>query len=253
LIYPFSFLAKSQIDTPKLAIKSLIGRSVANTVAGAQPSEEFDELSGRMLAVEAKVVVNAAGPWVDEVLRGSDAERHEPLMGGTKGSHLVVDWPGGPQHAIFASAKSDGRPFFILPWYRYTLIGTTDIRYDGDPSKAQCTLDELRYLIDEATRLLPSTPLRAEQVLYTYCGVRPLPATPKGAEAAITRKHFVIDHVKRGGPRGLLSIVGGKLTTYRSMAEEIVDHVERLLGRSPTASSTAKMTMNVTGSVALTP
>ena len=119
--------------------------------------------------------MNAAGPWVDEVLAGSDAERHEPLIGGTKGSHLVVEWPGGPKHAIFASAKADGRPFFILPWYRYTLVGTTDLRYDGDPSQAQCTPDELRYLLDEATRLFPATPLRREHVLYTYCGVRPLP------------------------------------------------------------------------------
>jgi glycerol-3-phosphate dehydrogenase len=150
------------------------------------------------------------------------------------GRHERPSCSGGrrPKHAIFASAKTDGRPFFILPWYRYTLIGTTDIRYDGDPSKAQCTLDELRYLIDEATRLLPSTPLRAEHVLYTYCGVRPLPATPKGAEAAITRKHFVIDHVKRGGPRGLLSIVGGKLTTYRSLATIAVKAIEKQIAPS---------------------
>ena len=70
--------------------------------------------------------MNAAGPWVDEVLEGTDAQRHERLIGGTKGSHLVVEWPGGPKHAIFASAKQDGRPFFILPWYRYTLD-----RHDG--------------------------------------------------------------------------------------------------------------------------
>jgi glycerol-3-phosphate dehydrogenase len=177
-----------------------------------------DACSGETVDVGTSVIINAAGPWADEVLQGSDAERHERLIGGTKGSHLVVDWPGGTQQAIFASAKADGRPFFILPWYRYTLVGTTDIRYDGDPSQARCTADELRYLLDEATRLFPSTPLRREHVLYTYSGVRPLPYTPKGDESTITRSHFVIDHVKRGGPAGLLSIVGGKLTTYRSLA-----------------------------------
>jgi glycerol-3-phosphate dehydrogenase len=177
-----------------------------------------DEISGETFAVEAKVAVNAAGPWVDEVLAGSDAERHEPLIGGTKGSHLVVEWPGAPKQAIFATAKQDGRPFFILPWYRYTLIGTTDVRYDGDPSAARCTVDELRYLIDEATRLFPASPLMKEQVLYTYSGVRPLPYAPGRDESSITRSHFIVDHVKRGGPTGLLSIVGGKLTTYRSLS-----------------------------------
>jgi len=177
-----------------------------------------DECTGETAEVEAAVVVNAAGPWVDQVLAGSDAERHERLIGGTKGSHIVVEWPGGPRHGVFASAKEDGRPFFILPWYRYTLIGTTDLRYDGDPSDAQCTAGELRYLLDEATRLFPATPLRREDVLYTYCGVRPLPYTKDRDESSISRSHFIIDQAKRGGPNGLLTIVGGKLTTYRSLA-----------------------------------
>ena len=177
------------------------------------------EAEAQTFEIRTKVAVNAAGPWVDELLAGTDAERHDRLLGGTKGSHLVVEWPGGPAHAIFASAKADGRPFFILPWYRYTLIGTTDIRYDDDPSQAVCTPEELQYLLDEATRLFPATPLRREHVLYTYSGVRPLPYTADGNdESTISRSHFVIDHVKRGGPTGLLSIVGGKLTTYRSLA-----------------------------------
>jgi glycerol-3-phosphate dehydrogenase len=177
-----------------------------------------DEISGEDVEVSARVVVNATGPWVDDVLRGSDAERHEPLIGGTKGSHLVADWPEAPQQAVFASAKADGRPFFILPWYRYTLIGTTDLRYDGDPSEARATAAEVRYLVDETNRLFPSTPLTPKHVLYTYSGIRPLPFTDGRKESTITRSHFVIDHAKRGGPAGLLSIVGGKLTTYRSLS-----------------------------------
>jgi glycerol-3-phosphate dehydrogenase len=178
--------------------------------------------------IATKVVVNAAGPWVDEVLAGTDGERHDRLLGGTKGSHLVAEWPGAPTHAIFASAKADGRPFFILPWYGYTLVGTTDIRYDGDPSEARCTPEELAYLLDEATRLFPRTPLRREHVLYTYSGVRPLPYTPRGEdESTISRSHFVIDHAKRGGPDGLLSIVGGKLTTYRSLARVALQAIRK--------------------------
>jgi glycerol-3-phosphate dehydrogenase len=186
-----------------------------------------DEVTEDTVELETKVAVNAAGPWADEVLAGTDAERHDRLIGGTKGSHLVVDWPGAPGRAIFAMAKQDGRPFFILPWYRYTLIGTTDLRYDGDPSAARCTADELRYLIDEATRLFPATPLTKEHVLYTYSGVRPLPYTPGRDESSITRSHFIVDHVKRGGPTGLLSIVGGKLTTYRSLSRLAVPAIAK--------------------------
>jgi glycerol-3-phosphate dehydrogenase len=177
-----------------------------------------DERTGETAEVATRVAVNSAGPWVDPVLAGSDAERHDRLIGGTKGSHLVAEWPGAPRHAVFATAKADGRPFFILPWHGNTLIGTTDLRHDGDPSAARCTADELRYLIDEANRLFPSVPLRREHVLHTYSGIRPLPYTAGGDESTISRSHFIIDHVKRGGPSGLLSIVGGKLTTYRSLA-----------------------------------
>jgi len=191
-----------------------------------------DELSGDTGEIEAKVIVNAAGPWVDLVLAGSDAERHEPLIGGTKGSHLVVEWPDAPHHAVFASARADGRPFFILPWYRYTLIGTTDIRYDGDPSRAEATADEVRYLLDETRRLFPSSPLSEEHVLYTYSGVRPLPYTRDGEEGSITRSHFVIDHTKRGGPTGLFSIVGGKLTTYRSLSRIAVAAMRKQISPS---------------------
>ena len=189
--------------------------SPGGTVRGVVVGDECGDDSVEVLTT---VVVNAAGPWADEVLAGSDAERHEPMLGGTKGSHLVVEWPGGPKHGMFAAAAADGRPIFILPWYRYTLVGTTDVRYAGDPSDARATSEEVRYLLDEANRLFPDTPLAREDVLYTYSGVRPLPRTDAGDESSITRRHFVLDHVSRGGPKGLLTVIGGKLTTYRSLA-----------------------------------
>ena len=148
-----------------------------------------DACSGETAEVEAKVVVNAAGRGSTRCLPAATAERHEPLIGGTKGSHLVVEWPGGPRHAVFASAKEDGRPFFILPWYRYTLVGTTDLRYDGDPSQARCTPDELRYLLDEATRLFPATPLRSTSSTPTAASARSrgcLPAPTRARSRAAT-------------------------------------------------------------------
>lgn len=186
-----------------------------------------DEMTGTTADVEMRVAVNAAGPWVDELMRGSDAERHEQLIGGTKGSHIVVDWPDGPKHALFVSAREDGRPFFIVPWYRYTLIGTTDLRYDADPSTAEATPDEIRYLVDECNRLFPSAPITREEILYSYSGVRPLPFQRDGKEGTITRSHMVIDHVKRGGPEGLLSVVGGKLTTYRSLSRSGLEAIRK--------------------------
>jgi glycerol-3-phosphate dehydrogenase len=212
-----------------------------------------DELTGETADVETTVAVNASGPWVDQLLAGSDAERHDRLVGGTKGSHIVVEWPGGPRHGVFASAREDGRPFFILPWHRYTLIGTTDLRYDGDPSQARCTLDELRYLLDEATRLFPAAPLTREDVLYTYCGVRPLPYTPNGDESTISRSHFVIDHVKRGGPTGLLSIVGGKLTTYRALSRLAMPAIAKHVAPSGAPSAAASWTPRASASGAANP
>jgi glycerol-3-phosphate dehydrogenase len=212
----FNHVAAVGIVSPAHKLRALI---VKDTLEDESTSHE----------IETRVIVNAAGPWVDQVLAGTDAERHDRLIGGTKGSHLVVDWPGAPKQAIFASAKSDGRPFFILPWHGMTLVGTTDIRYDGDPSDARCSTEEVRYLLDEATRLFPDTPLEHEHILYTYSGVRPLPYTPDATEeeSTISRSHFVIDHAKRGGPNGLLSIVGGKLTTYRSLARTAVPAIKK--------------------------
>jgi glycerol-3-phosphate dehydrogenase len=196
-----------------------------------------DECGDESVEVLTTVVVNAAGPWADEVLAGSDAERHEPLLGGTKGSHLVVEWRGGPKHGVFAAAAADGRPIFILPWYRYTLVGTTDIRHRGDPSDARCNAEEVRYLFSEANRLFPDTPLVPENVLYTYSGVRPLPRTDGGDESSITRRHFVLDHVSRGGPKGLLTVIGGKLTTYRSLARIAMKPIAKYVAPSSPAAS----------------
>jgi glycerol-3-phosphate dehydrogenase len=170
----------------------------------------------------AGVVVNAAGPWIDQVLAESNAGSPR-LIGGTKGSHLIVaPFPGAPATAIYVEAETDGRPFFIIPWNGKYLIGTTDIRYEGDLDDVQITGDEIDYLLRETNRVIPTARLTREQILYTYAGVRPLPFTGDKDAQAITRRHFIRPHPAR---RGLFSIVGGKLTTYRSLAEQTVDLV----------------------------
>lgn len=184
-------------------------------------------------------VVNVAGPWVDQVLRmlGRELPR---LVGGTKGSHIVVDpFPGAPAEGLYAEAVTDRRPFFILPWNNRYLIGTTDIRFEGNLDQLAADEEEIDYLIRETNRVIPSAHLARDSVLYTYSGVRPLPHIHEGEPGAITRRHIVHDHAA-DGLEGMISIVGGKLTTYRSLAEKAVDTIVAKLGRKTIPCSTRK-------------
>lgn len=194
-----------------------------------------DLLGGATHEARAGVVLNAAGPWVDEVLEGSSAEGGR-LIGGTKGSHVVVRaFDGAPRAAVYAEAFEDGRPFFVVPWDDKLLIGTTDERYAGDLDRVEADGREIEYLLRETNRLLPAARLTRADVLYTYSGVRPLPRVAEGRESGITRRHFI----KPSRVRGLFSIVGGKLTTYRALAEGAADLIFRTLGQTPPPCRTA--------------
>ncbi len=200
--------------------------------------EYTDVLSGVRRAVRAPAIVNASGPWVDEVL-GRAAPKADRLIGGTRGTHLVVDrLPGAPQEqALYLEAANDGRPIFVLPWLGRWLVGTTDVRYEGRIDDARPTEEEVAYLLDEVNGILPEAGLGRSDVLYAYSGVRPLPFIREGSEAGITRRHALRDHAPQA--RGMLSVVGGKLTTYRALAQEVVDTVGVHLGRE-TACTTDK-------------
>lgn len=192
------------------------------------------EAGGQTGRAFAPRVVNAAGPWVDQVL---GILGDEPLIGGTKGSHLIaLPFAGAPEHAVYAEARSDGRPFFVIPWNGLHLIGTTDVRFDGDPAKARISRDEFEYLVAETQRLFPDAKDLRQRVCYTCSGIRPLPATHGVREGAITRRHLIKAHPQVAG---LFSIVGGKLTTHRSLAS---DCVERL--RLPRARRKVRSTLN---------
>jgi glycerol-3-phosphate dehydrogenase len=216
---------------------------------------EFNDILGSgTYSARAPVTVNVTGPWVDEVLGETTGGR---MIGGTKGSHLVVDpFPGAPKNeALYIEARKDGRPYFIVPWNGRYLIGTTDIRYDGDLDRVVADEDEIDYLIDETNYVIPEANLTRESVLFTYSGIRPLPFQPEGAEGSVTRSHIVYDHArgrgvgtKRSGVGegvsrvdGLISIVGGKLTTYRNLSRQTVDMVYQKLGREAPESRTSKV------------
>lgn len=201
----------------------VIGINVSQSVAHSV--QFIDHVSGDEIEVQAAAIVNAAGPWVDRVL--ATVNREMPVeMGGTKGSHIVVGpFEGAPDAALYVEAESDGRPFFIIPWNDQYLIGTTDIRFKGDPGAVQASAEEVRYLLDETNRVFPAANLEVGDIHFAYAGVRPLPRREKGPESAITRKHIIRRY--RNEAKGLVSVIGGKLTTYRNLSEQVVDKLVR--------------------------
>lgn len=201
-----------------------------NVEEGAVQSIDWlDTIDDRRGSVAASAVINAGGPWVDDVLdtAGKTGER---LIGGTKGSHIIVGrFDGAPDDVFYVEAAADGRPFFIIPWNGQYLIGTTDIRYDEPLDEVRASGAEIDYLLSETNRVFPSARLDRSRILYAYAGVRPLPQRKKGPESAITRKHIIKRNTAIAS--NLVSIIGGKLTTYRNLAEQAVDEVGRLLKR----------------------
>jgi glycerol-3-phosphate dehydrogenase len=176
---------------------------------------------GRSREIPAKAVVNAAGPWVDAVNR-TTGENPRPLLGVTKGTHVALQLDSAmPSDAIFSTAKSDGRVFFAVPRDGLLLVGTTDNRFDAEPGSVRPEASEIAYLVSEARELLPGCDIDENSVRYAYAGLRPLQRSRRGPEASITRKHAVIDHAERGGPGGLYSVVGGKLSTSRPLAKVV--------------------------------
>lgn len=201
-----------------------------NIELGAVSSLDIkDNITGERQTISASVVVNAAGPWVDQVL-ATTAKASPRLIGGTKGSHIVVGpFKGAPKDAFYVEAAADGRPFFIIPWNGQYLIGTTDIRYGADLGEIRASREEVDYLLSETNRVFPAAQLGSDDIHYAYAGVRPLPHRQKGPESSITRRHIIRRNRKIA--RGLISIIGGKLTTYRNLAEQTVDRVGKMLGR----------------------
>ncbi|HEX5419986.1 MAG TPA: glycerol-3-phosphate dehydrogenase/oxidase [Gammaproteobacteria bacterium] len=215
-------------------------RATAVSIAdGAVRGVDWRDRHGAAGRASARLVVNAAGPWVDRVLAtlgsgsatgargrsGESEEAHPRLIGGTKGSHLIVEgFRGAPDAALYTEAASDGRPFFVIPWNGMYLIGTTDLRYSGDPGEATISDAEFGYLVEETERLFPASGGVAPHVLYTQSGVRPLPYEPGKAEGAVTRRHLIHAHE---AARGLYSVIGGKLTTHRALAEQMLERLRR--------------------------
>ncbi len=194
------------------------GRVLQDSTGRVTGVEVVDAESGRGVEVRAKVVVNASGPWSDEVraLVG-----FKGILKPTKGVHVVVDDARLPiRHALMLQSPRDKRVVFLIPWgLGRTVIGTTDTFFDGSPDTIEPTADDVTYLLDTANAYFPTSKLTPADVLSTWSGLRPLlkPDDESASASAVSREH-VIDVQP-----GFVTIAGGKLTTYRNMAAELID------------------------------
>jgi glycerol-3-phosphate dehydrogenase len=178
-----------------------------------------DQISGREERVEGTWIINATGPWADRLCQRSRIQTGRPMVGGVRGSHIIVPrFPGAPQAAVYTEAL-DGRPIFVIPWNDQILVGTTEVADQGDPAKAQPTPDEIDYLVHSLLHLFPNIRVSAGDIRYAFSGIRPLPFAPKEKAAAVSRRHYLHDHADDGAQH-MISVIGGKLTTAAELARQ---------------------------------
>lgn len=207
-------------------------RTYTRAEAGATPGSLTitDQLSGQSVPVTADIVINAGGAWIDKVNAGLGiASRH---MGGSKGSHLIVDnkdLHDALEGRMIYFGTADGRVNLLYPFFGNVLIGSTDIPVK-DPDEAVCSEAEQDYLLSVVGEIFPRMMPKREQVLLTYCGVRPLPRSEGVDIGTVSRDHAIAQDLLPGTEVPVLSLIGGKWTTFRAFSEQVADRVLTILG-----------------------
>ena len=206
-------------------------RDEAGRVRGAVV---VDRLGGGSVTVRANVIVNATGPWSDEVRR-LDEPGTAPGVRGTKGVHLLVRRDRvRNRSAVTLTSAVDGRVMFVLPSADFTIVGTTDTATAMHPDEVRATEADVAYLLRSANAAFPEARLTRDDVISAWAGIRPLVAsTFTGTASSASREHLI-----DASPSGVITVSGGKLTTYRAMAAEVADVVERALGAAPAPAPT---------------
>ena len=194
-----------------------------------------DEISGQRFTVQPRLIINAAGPWIDLANRALGINSR--YIGPTKGSHLVLDNPelrrAIGDHEFFFENK-DGRIVLIFPLFDKVMIGTSDLPID-DPDSALCTDEEVDYFLGMVGRVFPGIPVDRSQIVFRFSGVRPLAFTDARLPGQITRDHHIQeDHL---GSLPVLSLVGGKWTSFRAFSEQVTDRALAFLGLPRTGST----------------
>lgn len=193
-----------------------------------------DELTKTVFEIKPRLVINAAGPWIDFANRSLGLSTH--FIGGTKGSHLVLEHPE-LRRAIgdneFFFENKDGRIVLIFPLFDRVLVGTSDIEIEN-PDEANCTEEEIDYFIEMIARVFPTVKIKRENIVYRFSGVRPLAASNAKTTGQITRDHEI--QVVGGDWTGLnfpvYSLVGGKWTSFRAFAEQVTDKTLEFVGKA---------------------
>jgi glycerol-3-phosphate dehydrogenase len=176
-----------------------------------------DRISNRDERIDAAWIINCTGPWADRICQRSSIRTTKPMLGGVRGSHIVLPrFSGAPNAALYTEA-ADGRPVFIIPWNEQIMVGTTEVEDTGDPAKTVPSNEEIEYLLRTVTQLFPRAKIAAHDMKYAFAGVRPLPYSPGRRSAAVTRRHLLHDHSDEGAAR-MISVIGGKLTTAAALA-----------------------------------
>ena len=189
-------------------------RSLEASNGRVDRADAVDGLTGEHLTLRARCVVNATGAWVDR-LRALEDPAASPIARLSKGAHVTLPLPPGLT-SLVASYSSDDRTSFAAPWRGTLLLGTTDTEYDGDPGDAQADEDDVAEVLEGGRRLLADGLVEGDRVLSAWAGVRVLPRTD-GDTATVPREHLL-----DVGPRGMVSVAGGKLTTHRRIAAEVL-------------------------------
>ena len=202
-----------------------------------------DQLTGAQGTIRAKVVVNATGPWVDRI-RALEDEQTKPVLRPTRGAHVMIPRSRiGHHHAITFLSPIDGRVMFILPWGDRSYVGTTDTDSNESPDHITASESDVLYLLRSANAIFPGARLAVEDVSVSWAGLRALIATGGSTAnpSAQSREHAILT-----GPRGLISVAGGKLTTFRRMAVAVVDQVRAALDGRPPVTTNPKTTRTAT-------
>ncbi|MEA5103585.1 glycerol-3-phosphate dehydrogenase/oxidase [Pantoea sp. S18] len=200
-----------------------------------------DALSGERFSLQPHVLVNAGGAWIDQLNQRITSSRDLPkLIGGTKGSHLILNHPE-LLHMLDGEMvyfeNQEGRVCIMFPWFGKVLVGSTDIRVD-DPDAVVCEEEEKDYILESLRFVFPHIEVADSSIVYTFCGVRPLPASEAKLNGQISRNHsLVVLPADANRAWSTLCLVGGKWTTFRQFGEEAADRVLRLLGEKRQVSS----------------
>jgi glycerol-3-phosphate dehydrogenase len=194
--------------------------------------------TGAEIEVRARTVLNATGIFVDD-LRAHDAPGAPKLLEHSRGTHIVFSrehFPG--TDALIVPKTDDGRVLFAIPWHGHVVVGTTDVAMPAAELEPAPPRDEVDYIVEHFNRYL-ERPVRREDALASFAGIRPLVNRKNVGTAKLSREHIV-----ETSPRGLVTITGGKWTTYRKMGEDAVDALVRAGGLAPVASSTADLRLH---------